>query len=157
MRIEAHGIALDAPDGWEARLFRHEGGEPTLHAGSFPLPHTDGEFGSHATAIMPPGAVFLALTEYLPDRELQPGAGIFAPSTVPRELTDGDFHPRTLLIARRGQEGLQRFFTVHERPFCLYIVRRSASSASAARAGVHLHALNGLLGSLRVHHRPAGR
>ncbi len=156
MRIEAHGIAVQVPDGWEARIFRHPGGEPTLHAASFALPHSDGEFGSVATAMMPPGAAFLTLTEYRPDRELRPGTGIFAPSAPPQTLAESDFHPRTLLIARAGQEGMQRFFTVRERPFCLYVVRHTGLDASAARAGRHLDALSSLVGSLRVHPRPAG-
>lgn len=163
MRIEAHGIAVEVPDGWEARIFRHPGGEPTLHAGSFPLPHSDGEFGSRATAAMPSGAAFLALTEYRPDRELRPGTGIFASPAPPSALADGDFHPRTLLIARAGQEGLQRFFTAQGRPFCLYVVRHAPreqtaheAAAAAARAARHLGGLTSLLGSLRIHPRKAG-
>jgi hypothetical protein len=149
MNLEAHGIGVRIPQGWEARLFRHPGGEPTLHAGSFPLPPSDGEFGSRATASMPVGATFLALTEYRPGAGLQAGEGLFAPALVPSRLTHGDLHPRTLLVARAGHEGLQRFFTVSGRPFCLYVVLNRGLGATVAADG-HLRAVNGLLGSLAV-------
>jgi len=149
MRLEAHGVGVRIPEGWEARLFRHPGGEPTLHAGSFPLPPSDGEFGSRATASMPAGAIFLALTEYRPGAGLRAGEGLFAPALVPAGFTRGDFHPRTLLVARAGQEGLQRFFTVSGRPFCLYVVLHPGRGATVA-ADHHLRAVDGLLGSLAV-------
>lgn len=149
MRIEAHGIGAHVPGGWEARLFRRPGGEPTLHAATFALPGSDGEFGSRATAAMPPGALFLALTEYRPGQGLQAGRGLFAAALPLPPLTGGDFHPRTLLVARPGHEGLQRFFSSAGRPFCLYVVLSRAVGAVVA-AEAHLPALNGLLGSLAV-------
>lgn len=158
MRIEAHGISVDVPSGWEARVFRRGGGEPTLHAASFPLPADDGEFGSRATAAMPPGSMFISITEYRPGQGLVPGRGIFAPTGPPESLRRENFHPRTLLVARRGQEGLQRFFTTHGRPFCLYAVldsRDVAITAGAGLAGPGPGALNELLGSLTVRPRRA--
>jgi hypothetical protein len=149
MRIHAHGIGVEIPAGWEARLFRHPGGEPTLHAASFALPAHDGEFGSHATAQMPPGGMFLALTEYRPGGGLQAGRGLFAPAPPNGSIARNHFHPRTLLVAREGQEGLQRFFTANGRPFCLYVVldRRTAHTAVSHP---QLAALNALLGSLTL-------
>ena len=38
MIVEAHGIGLDVPDGWEARIYRRPHGDPTLHAANFALP-----------------------------------------------------------------------------------------------------------------------
>ena len=55
MILRAHGMSVDLPDGWEGRIFRRRHGDPTLHAGTFALPQDDGEFGSRATAAMPPG------------------------------------------------------------------------------------------------------
>ena len=43
-------------------MFRRPAGGATLHAGDFELPLDDGEFGDQSTAVMPPGATFLALT-----------------------------------------------------------------------------------------------
>lgn len=158
VRIEAHGIAIEAPRRWEARIFRHDGGEPTLHAASFALPASDGEFGSRATARMPRGGMFVSLTEYRPGQGLQPGRGLFSATEPPSSLSRGDFHPRTLLIARPGQEGVQRFFTAQGRPFCLYAVLDVGDGAVAAGVGhPHLGALNRLLRSLAVLRRPTVR
>ncbi len=150
MILRGHGIEIDLPDGWEGRIFRRQHGAPTLHAGTFALPHQDGEFGSHATARMPPGGAFLTLTEYHPGRGLQHGHGLFKSRHIPLPLRHDRFHPRTLLVARRGQAGFQHFFTMEGRPFCLYaVVRRKHGSVSAA-AHPQIGGINGVLRSLRV-------
>ncbi len=120
MRVAAFGISTVAPAGWDARLFRHgEGGEPTLHLASFPLPPTDGEFGTTATGRMPADALFLTITEYAVGET--PGRGLFE-GQPPRSLPLREFGERTLLLARPGQRGLQRFFSAAGRDFCLYAV-----------------------------------
>jgi len=143
-RFAAHGIVLEIPEGWEARTFRHAHGESTLHAANFPLPPTDGEFGTHATERMPAGGVFLALTEYRPDSKLEPGKGLFA-GGPPQHLQPDDFSERSLLRAHRGQLGVQRFFTAARRPFCLYVV--AGSRAAVAR---HAATVTSCLRTLQV-------
>jgi hypothetical protein len=119
-RVTAFGISLEVPTGWEARAFRHEGGEPTIHLASFPLPRSDGDFGTRATAGMDAEGMFVALTEYTvgPD-ELR--RGIFA-HPAPRRLHPEMLSERTLLRPVAGQRGLQRFFSASGRGFCLYVV-----------------------------------
>ena len=134
MLIEAHGIRVDLPTGWEGRIYRRPHGDPTLHAGDFRLPEEDGDFGSYATEIMPPGSAFLVLTEYRPGAGLEPGRGLFAPSAPPLPLEPAHFLPNALLVARRGRSGLQHFFTQNGRPFCLYAVLRAPHGAHAAGA-----------------------
>jgi len=134
MLIEGHGIRVDLGPGWEGRIYRRPHGDPTLHAATFALPADDGDFGSHATEVMPPGGAFLVLTEYRPGRGLEPGRGLFAPGPLPLPLDQARFRPETLLVARRGQRGLQHFFTQAGRPFCLYAVLRAPRSAHAAGA-----------------------
>ena len=97
MILRSHGIEIDLPDGWEGRIFRRGQGAPTLHAGTFALPHHDGEFGSHATARMPAGSAFLTLTEYHPGKGLEPGRGLFRSREIPLPLRHDRFHPRTRL------------------------------------------------------------
>src|SRR5262249_32086336 len=63
-RLEAYGISLEVPPGWEGSAFRRDGGEPTVHVASFRLPSRDGEFGTRATGVMPRDGLFLAMTEY---------------------------------------------------------------------------------------------
>ena len=143
MLVEGHGLAVRVPQGWEAKIFRHPHGEPTLHAASFALPLRDGEFGAHATTGMGPGDAFCSVTEYLVDENLTPGVGLFAPAQ-PRGLEAGEFRLSALMADRPGQLGVQRFFTATGRPFCLYAVLGSA----AARA--RLPELGAVLGSLRI-------
>jgi hypothetical protein len=140
-RVAAFGISTVAPAGWDARLFRHDGGEPTLHLASFPLPPADGEFGTTATGRMPADAFFLSLTEYAAGES--PGSGLFA-GRPPRSLPLHEFGERTLLLARPAQRGLQRFFSVAGRDFCLYAVLSDGprSGALLAAASASLRALS---------------
>jgi hypothetical protein len=144
VRISGYGISIVPPSGWDAHLYSRplvepsalpagvgapfvrrpsaEGGAATLHAGNFALPADNGEFGTEATSSMPPDGVFLALVEYQTGQGLEPGRGLFAPRRVPVPLGLSDFHPATLLRALHGQVGAQHFFTVADRPLCLYAV-----------------------------------
>ena len=150
MILRGHGIEIDLPDGWEGRIFRRRHGAPTLHAGSFALPASDGEFGTHATARMPRGAAFLTLTEYHAGNGLEPGRGLFKSRKLPLPLHHDRFHPNTLLVARRGQSGFQHFFTMGNRPFCLYAVIRGDGRRLGAAGHRHLDGVNGVLRSLRI-------
>ena len=119
-RLDAYGIGVDVPDGWEARAFRHAGGEPTIHLATFALPPSDGEFGTRATARMGADAVFVCLTEYVVD-DAELTHGIFA-HPPPRRLGPELLRPNTLLRPVAGQVGVQRFFSLSGRAFCLYVV-----------------------------------
>jgi hypothetical protein len=120
--LEAHGLAIRLPKGWSGRVFGRPGGIATLHAGDFPVALRDGEFGDRSTSAMPAGASFLALTEYLPGRGLEPGSGLFASRKIPLPLDPASFSTKRLAHPRPGQVGMQHFLTVSGRPFCLYVV-----------------------------------
>lgn len=133
--LGAYGISATIPDGWEARFFRHADGEPTLHAATFPLPPADGEFGTRATQRMPTGGLFLSLTEYRGEGiDLRRG-GLFG-SPPPRALEHAHLSSRTLLQARPGQRGVQRFFSAAGRAFCLYVVVSGPEGPHPALAGL---------------------
>jgi hypothetical protein len=155
MRIAAHGIALDLPRHWEAHLYSAPGGDPVLHAASFPLPAADGDFGSGATARMPAHGAFLALKEYRPGPRLVPGVGLFASRSIPLPLPEREFHPRALQVGRAGQAGLQYFFTAAGRPFCLYVVIATgrAPTARAAEAPDRVTELSRVLSTLEIEQR----
>ena len=140
--IDAFGISAVVPSGWDARLFRHEDGEPTLHLASFPLPPSDGEFGTRATGHMRAEAIFVALTEYRVGTGVAAGRGIFA-GRAPRSLEPAAFSERTLLRPRPGQRGLQRFFSAGGRAFCLYAVLSAGGNAAdlLVTAGTALRSL----------------
>jgi hypothetical protein len=148
MTIEAHGLAVELPHGWSGRIFRLAGGGATLHAGTYALPHDASSFGDASTAAIPAGGSFLALTEYLPDAGLEPGAGLFAARRFPRPLDPTSFSTRKLAHARPGQAATQHFFTASRRPFCLYVVISAGTSRADRRA--QLHSLNLVLASVRI-------
>jgi hypothetical protein len=120
--LDAHGLTVALPHGWSGRLFSRAHGVATLHAGNFALALSDGEFGDASTAAMHPGSSFIALTEYRPGAGLEPATGLFAPRRIPRPLDPTAFAASRLAHQRRGQVGMQHFFTTAGRPFCLYVV-----------------------------------
>ena len=150
MIVEAHGIGLDVPDGWEARIYRRPHGDPTLHTANFALPVDDGDFGAGAVLSMPPGGEFLCLTEYRPGDGLVPGRGLFAAGPLPLPLRSSHFRPRVLHVARSGSFGLQHFFTTAGRPFCLYAVIRPARSGARAAGGGSSLGLNRVLSTVSI-------
>lgn len=131
MVIAGHGISVDVPAHWEARIYRRPGAAPVLHAGSFSLRERDGDFGAAATGRMRPGDGFLALVEFRVDERLRPGVGLFGPHGVPPAPHLRDFSPMALQVTRAGQLGWQRFFTAAGRPCCLYAVIRPGAGAPA--------------------------
>lgn len=139
MRIEAHGIRAELPNGWEGRISRRQPGTltgrrggasasaavlgedtgPVLHMGNFALPEDRGDFGSGAVDLMGTGHLLVVLVEYGPDSA---GTALFPTvSQVPR-LTGRMFSSQGLQRVQRGQAGAQRFFTLNGRAFCLYTV-----------------------------------
>src|SRR5205085_1230228 len=107
MKLSAHGISVELPHGWEGKIYRRRGGDPTFHAANYALPGWDGDFGSVATEHMPTSGSFLVITEYRPGQGLEPGKGLFAADAIPLPLDAREFRSRTLHIGRRGQLGFQ--------------------------------------------------
>lgn len=155
MRLTAHGIALELPRGWHGRIFRRPGAQPTVHAANFALPAEDGDFGSGATERMRDAGAFLALKEYEAGPRLVPGQDLFAPASIPLPLDPRRFGSRRLQVGRRGQAGMQHFFTASGRPFCLYAVVKTANAgAHAAAQPGQVHSLSHVLSTLTIHHLP---
>jgi hypothetical protein len=119
MELTGYGISVDLPSGWEGRIYKRPEGDPTLHAGNFPLPVEDGDFGSRALAGMGDRGAFLVVTEY--DRELA-GRGLFAPAAPAPLPATSELNAWALMRIRKGQFGIQRFMTIGGRPFCVYVV-----------------------------------
>ena len=156
MRISAHGLTLDVPEGWEGRIRRQQlpsgaatseraefRAHPVLHASDFPLPEERGDFGSGAVESMQSGHAFLALVEY---HSSSAGTALFRSGVgMPRELTTEDFSARQLQRTIPGQGGTQRFFVVDGRAFCLYVVLGSM----AERARV-VPRVNAVLGAITI-------
>jgi hypothetical protein len=126
VKLSAHGVHIELPRGWSGRLWSRQHGVATLHVGNYALALSDGEFGDRSTEAMRPGAAFFALTEYRPGAGLKPGHGLFSATRLPRRLDPAQFSVRGLAHPRPDQVGSQHFFTVAERPFCLYVVLAGA-------------------------------
>lgn len=155
MRLAAHGIALELPRGWHGRIFRRAGAPPTVHAANFELPPDDGDFGSGATERMPDGGAFLALKEYEAGPRLHAGQGLFESGSIPLPLDTRQFGPRRLQVGRRGQAGMQHFFTASGRPFCLYaVVKAPGAVAHAAAQPEQVRSLSHVLSTLTIDRLP---
>jgi len=138
VKLSAHGITTDLPAGWEGRITKRRrptvvsaraGGpgpvgspeevpQPVVHLANFALPEERGDFGSGAVDRMGSGDVFVTLFEYGPESV---GQALFAQQGIPL-LRPRMFASNALQKTISGQAGCQRFFTVANRAFCLYVV-----------------------------------
>ncbi|WP_249010102.1 hypothetical protein [Conexibacter sp. DBS9H8] len=144
MELRGHGLAITLPAGWEGRISRRGSG-PVLHAATFPLLSSDGDFGSAATGRMADGDSFLTLVEYVDPDQIRPGRGLFAASR-PRGVAVREFGAMQLQVTRRGQLGWQRFFTESGRTCCLYAVLQPGPVPAAQLVAV----LNRVLAALVI-------
>jgi len=127
MKLDAPGITLDLPPGWEAEV---DGGSgetppdaprprtPRTHIANFALPPDRGDYGSFAVEQMPRGGALICLLE-----EGAPAAGspLHGHDGLPR-LTTADFSPDAMQRPQAGRAGAQAFFHVGGRAFVLYVV-----------------------------------
>jgi hypothetical protein len=148
-RIEAMGLGVAPPSGWEATIYRRSpaAGErtfPVLHAATIPIPAERGDYGGGVVELLGPADVFVGVLEFGPEAALSP---LFKPAAAIPALTPDAFRPRQLQRVIRGQAGAQRFVAVQDRAFCLYAVIGSIANRVplAGRA-------NQLIGALSVHH-----
>ncbi len=139
--IEAHGLAAQAPAGWDAQIYMRpplpaealvqdgaaiaggappvgESTQPIVHLANFALPSDRADFGGGAVELMESGAVFIAIVEH---DAVSASSPLFQ-NPPPWPLAPDDFAPENMQRALPGQAGVQRFFTVNGRAFCLYVV-----------------------------------
>ncbi len=152
----AHGVSFEVPTGWEAELSTQpdpaeiDGGLQAsearlvvLHAANFALPAERGDYGSGAVEVMDRNGIFAALVEF--DRA-STSAKLFARAGIPIRIDPAEFSPDQLHLSLPGQAGLQQFFHVGPRPFCLYTV----IGAYSLRA-LLVPELNRTLSGLNIH------
>jgi hypothetical protein len=138
-QIQAHGLAVQTPPGWEGRIFRRrQAGElsaqaevpgapapageqifPVVHVATIPLAADVADFVSDAVEHLGPTDAIVVLKEYAPASAT---TKLFAATGLPRLLDPDGFDPRVLNRQLAGQAGLQRFFNESGRAFCLYVV-----------------------------------
>lgn len=134
-RLSGSGIAVDVPSGWEGRIYSRapagragspgvqpRGGPPVenavLHVASFPLPPGIGDYGGGATELMTNTDLLVVLMEH---GRQSVGTALFASMGLPR-ITADEVSTTCLQRLIEGQGGVQKFFTVNNRSFCLYVV-----------------------------------
>ena len=155
-RLAAHGVSVDVPAGWEAELSTQpdpaeldpglDASDTSLvvvHAANFSLPTERGDYGSGAVEVMDRNGIFAALVEF---EGASVTSKLFAQEGFPTRLSPADFAPDQLHLSLPGQAGLQQFFHVGSRAFCLYAVIGSYSMR-----GLLVPELNRLLSGLSVH------
>jgi len=160
--LTGHGLTVALPAKWEGRIylrdtapasrFAHVAGRghpgerahPVLHVANFPLPPGRGDFGTGAVERMSHAHVFASLFEY--DGE-EAGRALFGARGLP-VLHLRDFATNALQRRLAGQLGVQRFFTVDGRPFCLYAVLGSSRNGAAL-----VGELRSVLATLRIEAR----
>jgi hypothetical protein len=145
VRTAGHGLAVDVPEGWEARIVRPAQSAPYLHVASFALGADSGQFGASVTSRMGPDHAFAALVEYLVDGHVRPDRGLFGSRRRQSRLRLSEFSHDRLQVMRPGHLGAQRFFTAAGRPFCLYAVVSPARRRPAQLVGE----LSAVLATLR--------
>lgn len=134
MRISGHGLSVDAPGGWEARILRRPGGGPVLHVATFALHERDGDYGAAATGRMRGDDVFCSLLEFVGDDRARAGVGLFEADGRP--VPDpAQFRSNQLQVTRPGQYGWQRFYTEAQRLCCVYAVVMPRRRTLAALVG----------------------
>jgi hypothetical protein len=121
VRISGHGLSIDAPDGWEARILRRPGGGPVIHVATFALHERDGDYGAAATGRMRGDDIFCALLEFVGDDRARAGVGLFAADRRPAPHPE-QFRANQLQVTRPGQYGWQRFYSEDGRLCCVYAV-----------------------------------
>ena len=137
--VSAYGIAVDAPAGWDVRIFQRPAGpgettHAVVHAGTFALPPGRGDYGSGAVERMGPADALVVLLEFHPD---DAGSALFAGRGLPRSLDPAAFRTTSLQRALPGQAGHQVFFTESGRAFCLYVVLGSIANRARLVAAVN--------------------
>lgn len=169
--LNAHGVSVSPPAGFEGRVFRRPAqGEVSatgvagsglaatgvvaapapageipntvVHVSTIALPPDTGDFASSAVEFLGQDDVLVVLFEYAAESVGQP---LFARQGLPRALAGDDFSPGVLQRMIKGQAGCQTFFTENGRPFCLYVV-----IGSYARRGVLVNKVNSVLSTLQI-------
>lgn len=129
-QISAAGLAVTPPSGWDATIYQRpqtqgERTFPIMHAATVPLPAGRGDYGGGLVELLGPEDVFVGVLEFGPEAA---GTPLFSTLTAVPGVTPDSYRPRQLQRTIQGQAGVQRFFTIAGRAFCLYSVIGSVAN-----------------------------
>jgi hypothetical protein len=146
-RLTAEGLSVEIPTGWDARIFRRPPKPPetthaVLHAANFALPPDAADYGDGAVQEMGASNVLVTLVEFHPSSVK---TALFSPVGLPLPLRPQDADRTTLQRPMAGQAGIQRFFSLADRAWSLYVVLGSFDRRAAL-----VGAANEVLSTLQV-------
>lgn len=146
-RISSAGLSIAPPTGWEASIYRRpampgEVTHPVVHAATVPLLSGRGDYGGGLVETLGAEDVFVGILEFGPEAA---GTPLFSRIQAVPGLTPDVYRPRQLQRTIQGQAGVQRFFSVAGRAFCLYSVIGSVAHRVALTDRA-----NQLIGSFQV-------
>lgn len=144
--LERDGVRLEVPPGWEGRIGRQlesaegERSFPVLHASTVPLSGPRADYGGGVVDRLGERDVFVSLIEFGPE---EAGSALFNEVSELPTLEPSMFARNQLQRRIRGQAGVQHFFTLNGRAFCLYVVLGSIARSVelVARANEMLRGL----------------
>jgi hypothetical protein len=164
-QLNAQGVAVDLPRGWEGRIFRRPahgdvasaGTSPPAAAGatthavvqlaSVPLSTATGDFGSGVVEQLGPDDALIVVFEYDAASARTP---LFQAQGLPRALDPDAFSTDVLQRTLPNQAGVQVFFTESGRPCCLYVVLGRYANRHRVVPSV-----NAVLRTIRIDRAPA--
>jgi hypothetical protein len=151
--MDAYGISVDVPGGWDGRIFRRQQqgqqqaaevpgpaapmGEitmPVVQVATVPLPADIADYGSDVVTDLGPTDALIVLKEF---DATNVGQALFARQGLPRSLDPDAFNPNMLQRTIDGQAGVQIFFTAENRAFCVYVVVGSFERRSEVMSGIN--------------------
>ena len=130
-RLEREGIVVDVPTGWDCRIgkqFETGDGERSflvLHATTRPLQGLRADYGGGVVEKLGTRDVFIALIEFGPT---EANSALYKGVESIPTLELAQFRRNQLQRRIPGQGGVQHFFTISGRPFCLYVVLGSIAN-----------------------------
>jgi hypothetical protein len=163
--VEAHGIHVDVPPGWNAEIFRFGDGSPAdgteprhmteeevrnspplMHAATVDLPPNRGTYAVGVIDHLGPGDAFVALIDHGEDEASAP---VFALPNAPWPLRPDDFDPAEGPVGAPEIAYVQRFFQQSGRALVLFAGIHEGNGRS-----LPVGQINRLLAGLRVTGRP---
>jgi hypothetical protein len=146
-KLSRSGLEIDLPDGWDGRIYQRqaEAGVTTrrgMHAASFALPPTMGDYATAAVEQMQASDLLVTLIEFDP---ASAGSGLFRNDGMPTALGPDDFSPTAMPRAVPGRTAAQYFFSAGGRAFCLYVVLGSHTARAAL-----LPLANAVVGTIKI-------
>lgn len=127
------GVSIDLPRGWDGAIRARpipardlsvgaagedQDSHVVVHVANFSLPPNRGDFGSGAVEIMQSQDLLIVIFDYGPEAA---DTVLFRHQGVPAPLDPEEFDPNMMQRPLPLQSGLQRFFTVNGRGYCVYV------------------------------------